>query len=42
MRDAAPAIPGVAVIVGKRGMQFAAPRYGFKPTAMPRPPAGVT
>jgi PPE-repeat protein len=25
---------------GGRGMQFAAPRYGFKPTVVPHPPAG--
>jgi PPE-repeat protein len=25
---------------GGRGTQFAAPRYGFKPTVVPRPPAG--
>jgi PPE-repeat protein len=25
---------------GGRGMQFAAPRYGFKPTVVPRPPVG--
>ena len=33
---------GVPVMGGNggRGMQFAAPRYGFKPTVVPHPPAG--
>jgi len=32
---------GVPVVGnGGRGMQFAAPRYGFKPTVVPRPPMG--
>jgi PPE-repeat protein len=33
---------GLPVIGGNggRGMQFAAPRYGFKPTVVPHPPAG--
>jgi PPE-repeat protein len=32
---------GVPVVGnGGRGMQFASPRYGFKPTVVPRPPMG--
>jgi PPE-repeat protein len=33
---------GLPVVAGTggRGTQFAAPRYGFKPTVVPRPPAG--
>jgi PPE-repeat protein len=35
-------IGGVPMVGGNggRGMQFAAPRYGFKPTVVPRPSAG--
>ena len=35
-------VGGLPVVGGNggRGMQFAAPRYGFKPTVVPHPPAG--
>jgi PPE-repeat protein len=35
-------VGGLPVMAGNggRGMQFAAPRYGFKPTVVPHPPAG--